>query len=44
MIDGPVLTIVVGAAAQVIPPAWALLIQFRRRPRAAPTLGVPARI
>lgn len=43
MIDGPVLMILVGAAIQAVPPALALLIHFRRRPRATSTLGEPAR-
>jgi len=46
MIDGPMLMILAGAAIQAIPaipPACRLIVQIRRRPRAAPALGAPAR-
>jgi len=43
MIDGPMLMILAGAAIQAIPPASRLIVHIRRRPRAAPALGVPAR-
>ena len=49
MIDGPMLMILAGAAIQAIPavpavpPACRLIVHIRRRPRAAPALGAPAR-
>ncbi|WP_268796141.1 MULTISPECIES: hypothetical protein [Sphingomonas] len=43
MIDGPMLMILAGAAIQGIPPACRLIVHIRRRPRAAPALGSPAR-
>jgi len=46
MIDGPMLMILAGTAAQAIqaiPPACRLIVHIRRRPRAASSLGAPGR-